>query len=91
MDHDKERRIRERAYAIWEREGRPQGRDSEHWKEAEAEIAAEVEPVLGGSQPGNPARPAPEPSAQPASPPRRSRAVPPGESGPTPRRKPGAP
>ena len=38
-----EHRIRERAYAIWEREGRPEGREHEHWLRAEAEIAAEDE------------------------------------------------
>jgi hypothetical protein len=38
---DRETRIRERAYAIWEREGRPQGRDAEHWAQATAEMDAE--------------------------------------------------
>lgn len=28
----------ERAYAIWESEGRPHGRDQDHWRRAEAEI-----------------------------------------------------
>jgi len=41
MDSDKERRIRERAYDIWLREGRPHGRHAEHWETAKAEIAAE--------------------------------------------------
>lgn len=40
MDSDKEARIRERAYEIWVREGRPHGRDAEHWRKAEAEITA---------------------------------------------------
>ncbi len=31
--------IEERAYEIWEREGRPDGRDLEHWAMAEREIA----------------------------------------------------
>ena len=35
---DRERKIRDRAYAIWEREGRPQGRESEHWRQAEREV-----------------------------------------------------
>jgi hypothetical protein len=30
-----------RAYYIWEREGRPQGRQHEHWAVAEAEILSE--------------------------------------------------
>ncbi len=29
--------ICKRAYAIWEAEGRPQGRDAEHWHQATAE------------------------------------------------------
>ena len=34
----KEQIIRERAYAIWEEEGRPEGRHLDHWLRAEAEI-----------------------------------------------------
>jgi hypothetical protein len=33
-----EQAIRERAYAIWEDEGRPEGRHLDHWLRAEAEI-----------------------------------------------------
>jgi Protein of unknown function (DUF2934) len=33
-----EQAIRERAYAIWEEEGRPEGRHLDHWLRAEAEI-----------------------------------------------------
>lgn len=33
-------KIRRRAYEIWEREGRPEGRESEHWQMAAAELAA---------------------------------------------------
>jgi hypothetical protein len=31
--------IRERAYAIWEQEGRPDGREWDHWVRASREIA----------------------------------------------------
>lgn len=34
-------RVRERAHRLWEEEGRPEGREAEHWHRAEAEIAAE--------------------------------------------------
>ena len=34
--------IRARARAIWEREGRPEGKDRDHWHQAEQEIAAEA-------------------------------------------------
>lgn len=30
--------IRQRAYAIWEAEGRPQGREWSHWAQASEEI-----------------------------------------------------
>jgi hypothetical protein len=33
--------IETRSYFIWEHEGRPQGRDWEHWLRAEAEVIAE--------------------------------------------------
>ena len=36
-----EQRTRERAYEIWERAERPEGKATEHWVQAEAEIAAE--------------------------------------------------
>jgi len=35
---DKEAEIRERAYAIWEQEGRPTGNDMKHWLQAWQEI-----------------------------------------------------
>ena len=35
---DQERRIRLRAYEIWEREGRPDGRADEHWLLARWEL-----------------------------------------------------
>jgi hypothetical protein len=41
MDQNVERRIRDRAYAIWEDEGCPEGREVEHWMRACEEIAAE--------------------------------------------------
>jgi Protein of unknown function (DUF2934) len=34
-----EERIRARAYEIWEEEGRPTGRDVEHWIRAVLELA----------------------------------------------------
>ncbi len=32
--------VRDTAYAIWEAEGKPQGRDREHWQQAEQRVAA---------------------------------------------------
>ncbi len=36
-----ERAIARRAYQLWEKAGRPTGRDLEHWLRAEAELLAE--------------------------------------------------
>lgn len=41
MTPNHESRVRQRAHDIWEREGRPEGRDREHWAQAEAELAGE--------------------------------------------------
>jgi len=41
MHSDRETRIRDRAQAIWEEEGRPEGRDREHWERAAAEVDGE--------------------------------------------------
>ena len=35
---DREQKIRERAYEIWDREGRPLGRELEHWMQAQRDI-----------------------------------------------------
>jgi hypothetical protein len=42
-----EDRVRERAYALWEREGRPEGRSDEYWQMARSEVEAE------DAEPGN--------------------------------------
>jgi hypothetical protein len=39
---DRHGEIAERAYRIWEGEGRPGGRDLDHWLRAEAEVHAEA-------------------------------------------------
>ncbi len=36
-----EQRVRERAHSLWEREGRPEGRDKEHWGQACREVDME--------------------------------------------------
>jgi hypothetical protein len=36
---DDKQRIRERAYELWEGEGRPNGRHVDHWVQAEREVA----------------------------------------------------
>lgn len=41
--------IKERAYHIWVREGRPHGRDFEHWVQAQVELEAEQHKGNGGA------------------------------------------
>ena len=41
MDPEIEEKVRARAYAIWEKEGRPHGKHLEHWERAKRLIAAE--------------------------------------------------
>jgi hypothetical protein len=55
MDKDGEHAIRLRAYFIWEREGRPEGRALHHWnsacaeeREHQNELMYEEEKVLAG-------------------------------------------
>ena len=43
-EQDLERRIRERAYALWEEDGRPEGRADEYWERARRFIEAEDDP-----------------------------------------------
>jgi hypothetical protein len=38
---DVEKRVQQRAYEIWEREGRPEGREADHWALAMEEVAIE--------------------------------------------------
>ena len=40
-DRNAEQAVREAAYFIWEREGRPDGRALDHWRRAAIEMACE--------------------------------------------------
>jgi hypothetical protein len=42
-----EDRVRDRAYALWEKDGRPDGRSDEYWQQARFEVEAEE------AEPGN--------------------------------------
>ncbi|MGA6112911.1 MULTISPECIES: DUF2934 domain-containing protein [Agrobacterium] len=52
MSHDREAVIREKARAIWEREGRPDGHHERHWIEAERELSADAEAAKSKSENG---------------------------------------
>jgi hypothetical protein len=38
---DREERIKRRAHELWEHEGRPEGRQQEHWDQAVQEVESE--------------------------------------------------
>lgn len=48
--------IRKRAYEIWEGEGRPHGRDVQHWFQAETEFRPPLRVVAGRSVSRAPAK-----------------------------------
>lgn len=53
---EREDRIRARAYELWEAAGRPEGRQAEHWEQAEREIdgnPAGPRKRKAGSEPAN--------------------------------------
>lgn len=63
MENDREQRIREHAYRLWEQEGRPEGADLDHWQAAlsqfdkdgtDGEVIAENTSVLGEPEPDAP-------------------------------------
>lgn len=59
-EQSREDRIRERAYEIWEREGRKDGDHERHWEEAEKEMRkkeAGIGPSAIPSGPGDPGGP----------------------------------
>ena len=45
--------IRERAYAIWEEEGRPEGREWDHWDAGLARVLSRRESVAAPRPPRN--------------------------------------
>lgn len=53
MDNDRETRIRQRAYQLWLDEGSPQGKQDDHWAQAEREIDG----LDGENESTNPASP----------------------------------
>jgi len=48
IDEDRSVRIAEKAYGLWEREGRPDGKSLDHWLQAEADVASDTTEGKGG-------------------------------------------
>ncbi|MBB5985038.1 DUF2934 domain-containing protein [Sphingobium lignivorans] len=75
MSEDRDQTIKDRAYAIWEAEGRPEGRSQDHWLRAEQELDGDAAPSIDAAQQAVAEQPetAPETSeAVPAAAPRRA-------------------
>ena len=66
-DPSTEAQIASRAHALWEEEGRPEGRDKEHWERAEREVLDVADDLPERLFPGEPPAPAPIPAALQAS------------------------
>ena len=47
----REQIVRDTAYAIWEAEGKPEGRDAEHWRLAEQRVAASAGETARAAKP----------------------------------------
>jgi hypothetical protein len=52
MDWNREEEIRKRALRIWEDEGKPDGKDAEHWARAERELDGGGQGAGGRDQTG---------------------------------------
>lgn len=64
MEREIEDRVRERAFELWETEGRPEGRDVEHWLDAERELGEEAINGPMGMEDDEPVETAPEPDKE---------------------------
>ncbi|MEZ0496483.1 DUF2934 domain-containing protein [Sphingomonas sp. IW22] len=71
---DRETRVRERAYQLWEGEGRPAGRHDDHWHDAAREIDGD-ETVSSEDQVQKPAEAAPPAETKRARAPRAGKAA----------------
>jgi len=50
MADERERRIRERAYQLWEQDGRPHGRHDNHWHQASQEVGDDLFDQQGATE-----------------------------------------
>jgi hypothetical protein len=57
-EHD-DSKVRERAYHLWEQEGRPEGRHEDHWRQASGEAAGGTGQGQSGSDQGGDSVPNP--------------------------------
>jgi len=62
----REKLVRDTAYSIWESEGRPDGREADHWRQAEERVGKDA-PKQGqtAASPAAKGRPKKEPAPKP--------------------------
>jgi len=63
----REKRVRDRAYDLWERAGKPTGQDGYFWAQAESEVAEEIQREGAGGAFKPAAPPGPPPARPPLS------------------------
>lgn len=51
MESERDRKVRQRAYELWEQRGRKHGEADDHWREAEAEFAGGSESPMADEAP----------------------------------------
>lgn len=51
MNEDRETRIRERAYRLWQADGEPDGKADEYWQRAERQLDAQGDTAEDGAAP----------------------------------------
>jgi len=50
MSDERRQQISEKAYRLWQTEGQPQGRDLDHWVQAEREVSSTQAETSGSTQ-----------------------------------------
>ena len=58
MDNERHRLIRDKAYEMWERDGRPEGQADRHWLEAEVQVRPGTGSPSGADSPSGAGSPA---------------------------------
>ena len=60
LDPEREEAIRKQAYVLWHEQGRPEGKDREHWLQAERESNGHGDQVSAPAAPSMEGRRVPE-------------------------------
>jgi hypothetical protein len=72
----REQIVRDTAYAIWQAEGKPEGRDTEHWRLAEEHVATSAGDAAGAKKPAKGVSATPSAKPKPTVPARKAATAP---------------